>query len=152
MSALARSILVATDFSQASELAIEAAALLAKQNQASLTVVHVYVPLPSAPMVEDPKTGLLMADDFTRKELHGRLDELAKRKLADIPNVKLAVMASQSAADGICHYAEHEDCDMIVISTHGRTGLARMLIGSVAERVVRHAHCPVLTLRSKAPR
>ena len=75
--------------------------------------------------------------------------ELVEQRLGDLAKVKTALVVSESPAKGIVDYAEKEGVDLIVISTHGRTGLRRMMIGSVAERVVRHAHCPVLTLRSK---
>ena len=52
------------------------------------------------------------------------------------------------AADTICRVAEERNSDLIVIGTHGRTGLARLLVGSVAEKVVRQAPCPVLTVRN----
>ena len=78
------------------------------------------------------------------------LQELRRRgetAFGDI-ELKTAVVLNANAAVGICDYAAKEEVDLIVLSTHGRTGLSHMLIGSVAERVVRHAPCPVLTLRS----
>ena len=70
--------------------------------------------------------------------------------LAGVGEVELMIEQHASAAEGICEVAETSGADLVVLSTHGRTGLSHMLIGSVAERVVRHAPCPVLTLRSKA--
>ncbi|HJL33241.1 MAG TPA: universal stress protein, partial [Polyangiaceae bacterium LLY-WYZ-15_(1-7)] len=83
------------------------------------------------------------------EKIHGAMRELVEQRLGDLAKVKTALVVSESPAKGIVDYAEKEGVDLIVISTHGRTGLRRMMIGSVAERVVRHAHCPVLTLRSK---
>lgn len=151
MTRLAQTILVATDFSQASVLALEAAAILARQNEAQLVLVHVHVPKASEALVEDPGTGRLFPDDATRKRLHAQLEQVAAERLVGL-SPTIAVMASRSAPEGICHEAQHVNADLIVVATHGRTGRERMLIGSVAESVVRMAPCPVLTLRSKAKR
>jgi nucleotide-binding universal stress UspA family protein len=149
MKTLTQNILVATDFSKSAELALDAAALLARQNDAKVTLVHVFEATPFAPLVTDPETGHTVIEEETREELHAKLREIASTHLGDIDDVKSALVVSKNAADGICHYAEREGVDLIVLSTHGRSGLAHLLIGSVAEKVVRHASCPVLTLRSK---
>jgi len=146
---LTQNILVATDFSAASELAIEAAALLARQNSAKVTLVHVVEASPWAPVEEDSESGRLKVEEPTRQKIHTELNELAASKLEGVPKQKTALVVSKNAADGICHYAEKENVDLIVISTHGRAGLSHLLIGSVAEKVVRHAPCPVLTLRNR---
>lgn len=151
MTQLAQTVVVATDFSEASELAVRAAAILAAQNQASLYVVHVHVPADDAALVVDPATGLWTTDPETRAKLHAELDALVARTIPDA-KPKTAIATSRRPAEGICHYAEHVRADMIVVATHGRTGLGRLLIGSVAEEVVRKASCPVLTLRSKSKR
>ena len=151
MASLARRILVATDFSKTSELALDAAALLAHQNDAKLTLVHVLVPDGTLEMIEDPRSGLIMADDETRERFHVELHAVCDRWFAELPRrANIALVVSTSPSEGICHYAEHVQADLIVIATHGRTGLARMLNGSVAEHVVRHAPCPVLSLRAPA--
>lgn len=151
MSQLAQTIVVATDFSDASHLALRAAAELAKQNEATLYVMHVYVPPDTKALVLDPSTGFMMADDDTRSKLHDELNELIATVIPEAKaKAKTAITTSRRPADGICHYAEHVDADMIVVATHGRTGLGRFFIGSVAEEVVRRASCPVLTLRSKS--
>lgn len=151
MSQFAQTVVAATDFSEASELAVRAAALLAKQNDAALYVVHVHVPPDTTALLSDPKTGFLMADDDTRRDLHEQLDRLVKRLIPEARGVTTSVATSRRPADGLCHYAEHVSADLLVVATHGRTGLGRFLIGSVAEEVVRKASCPVLTLRSKLP-
>jgi len=144
-------ILVATDFSRASELALEAAAILARQFSASVTLVHCFDPTPFAPLATRNASGAdqLAVEQQVEKKIHDELERLRREKLADVADVKVALIVGASAADGICHYATKENTDLIVLSTHGRTGLSHLLIGSVAEKVVRHAPCPVLTLRSK---
>lgn len=148
---LTQNILVATDFSKASELALDAARVLALQNDAKVTLVHVFDARPpfSVPLSRD-----LSDEEEYEREMRARIHEELKRlredKLGDVPEAKVALVVSTNAAEGICHYARKENVDLIVVSTHGRTGLSHLLIGSVAEKVVRHAECPVLTLRSKA--
>lgn len=149
---LTQNILVATDFSNASELALDAARILALQNEAKVTLVHVFDARPPLGFPLGRETGEEEPDHDKelRDRIHAELRRLREDKLGDVPEAKVAVVMSRSAAEGICHYAQKENVDMIVLSTHGRTGLSHLLIGSVAERVVRHAPCPVLTLRSKA--
>lgn len=148
---IAKTILVSTDFSQASELGIEAAAVLGRQNDADVVLVHVHTPAPNEDLVTDPDTGLLFPGAEARARLHSQLQQIADTKLAGL-RVKIGIMASRAVAEGICAYASHVDADLVVLATHGRSGTLRLLIGSVAEAVVRQAPCPVLTLRSKAKR
>ena len=152
---LTQNILVATDFSKAADLAIDAARILALQNDAKVTVVHVFDPraatgLGPAAGLGAPPTDPADHEKDLLDRIHAELRRIVADKLPDVPSAKIAAVSSRSAADGICHYAQKEDVDMIVLGTHGRTGLSHLLIGSVAEKVVRHAPCPVLTLRSKA--
>ena len=149
---LTQNILVATDFSHASELAIEAARVLALQNDAKITLVHVFDARPpfSVPLSRELGEDEAEYERQMRERIHEELVKLREAKLGDVPEAKVAIVVSTNAAEGICDYAKKEDVDMIVVSTHGRTGLSHLLIGSVAEKVVRHAECPVLTLRSKA--
>ncbi len=147
-------ILAPTDFSPSSAIALDAAAILAKQFGASVVLLYVYNPTLLSPLYVIPGAGAMLeatprAPEFeenARRELARLRDE----RLAGVPSVELVVMQHASPAEGICEAAGTSGADLIVLSTHGRTGLAHMLIGSVAERVVRHAPCPVLTLRSKA--
>ena len=147
---LAAHILVPTDFSQASELAMDAAAILARQNGAAVTLVHVVENAPFAPVEEDPESGTIVVKKATRDELHVKLDAILRERFPDAVELRSAVVASRSSAEGIVHYAESRGIDIIVMATHGRTGIGHALMGSVAEKVVRMASCPVLTMRSKA--
>jgi universal stress protein A len=143
-------ILVPTDFSHASELAAQAAALLAKQFQAKVTLVHVHDPDALRPPVTIGWSGAQQSALVSQVEdaVEKSFAELVGKHFDGVEHVSRAILHDASAAHGICRYAEKVGADLIVISTHGRTGLAHLLIGSVAERVVRHASCPVLTLRS----
>ncbi len=146
---MTQSILVATDFSHAARAGLEKAAQLARDIDAKVTVCHVLDPSPLAPYATrgDSNAQLQMGQDV-EKAIHEALTEVLKTYFADVPKTKTALIVGSNAAESICHYAAKEDTDLIVLSTHGRTGLAHLLIGSVAERVVRHAPCPVLTVRA----
>jgi nucleotide-binding universal stress UspA family protein len=146
---IAQSILVATDFSPAAREGLKKAAELARDVGAKVTVCHVLDPSPLAPIATrgDSNTQLDMEQDV-EKAIHQALTDVVNEHFADVEQAKTALIISPNAADGICHYAKKEDTDLIVVSTHGRTGLAHLLIGSVAEKIVRHAPCPVLTVRS----
>lgn len=151
MSRFAQVIVVATDFSAASELAVSAAAVLAGQNQAALHLLHAHVPTSPATLREDPTTHRVVPDGATRAKLEGELRALAERLAPAVP-VTITVAAGEEAAPLIVEHARELDADLLVIATHGRTGVRHLVLGSVAEEVVRTAPCPVLTLRSKAPR
>lgn len=143
-------ILVPTDFSEASHLAIDAAAALAEQTGAKVTVVHVHDPealRPPATLGWSPSQQKDLDAEVEAAVAKG-LDELREGKLAKVKELETVVLHDHSAAHAIVKYAEKVGADLVVISTHGRTGLKHLLIGSVAERVVRHAPVPVLTLRS----
>jgi nucleotide-binding universal stress UspA family protein len=138
-------ILVTTDFSPGSDLAIEAASALAKRLQASLHVLHV---------IEDPyfTGGWSEAYAFDLPKLRDELVVGAEQQLKSIaafdPTVRLTTeVAFGRTAETIVRTAIARGTDLIVVGTHGRSGFKRMLMGSVAERVVRLAPCPVLVAR-----
>lgn len=145
--AITQSILVATDFSEGAHHGLVKAAELAREVGAKVTVCHVLDPAPFAPT---PAHGEGAPEDATEveKAIHEALRDVVSKYFSDVEVTKTALITSTNAAQGICHYASKEDTDLIVLSTHGRTGLAHLLIGSVAEKVVRHAPCPVLTVRT----
>ena len=150
----AQQILVPTDLSAASVLAVDAAAILAKQFGATLELFYVYDPALLSPFYAVPGAGVLADTTASIPEFERsvtvELERLRDAHLGGVTGVTLASAQHKAPAEAICERAKEIGADLVVISTHGRTGLAHMLIGSVAERVVRHAPCPVLTLRSKA--
>jgi nucleotide-binding universal stress UspA family protein len=125
-----RDVLFATDFSSASEPAGRVARELARQWDGTLHVAHV------VPPVTDP------ADASKRLERLGT-------SLGDGLSVKTALLSGRVARH-IIDYARETSVGLIVLGTHGRTGVSRALLGSVAEAVVRLAPCPVLTVPSSA--
>ena len=138
-------ILVPTDFSRSSLNAVDYAVDLAKQNHAELILVHVIEPMSYAVPRYLPEPTALLEEQ--RKEAQGALDRLVARVSERHPQCRSEVHLGV-VYQRIAELAHTLKADLIVIATHGRTGLAHLLIGSVAERVVRMAPCPVLTVRS----
>ncbi len=145
-----RHILVPVDFSEPSREALEYAAGLAKQFGATLDVLHVWEApsfvVPGSGMVSGTSSEISM-HELIRKDAEQALDafvrEAGKRRI----EVRSARAERGHPANAIVEAASDGSYDLIVIGTHGRTGLARALVGSVAERVVRLARCPVLSVR-----
>lgn len=144
-----RRILHATDFSPASRAAFARAVKLARVNRAELTIVHVFTP----PIMYAPD-GYALPRAY--QEMVAWVREVAQRQLD--PLVRRARAAGVRARDllleGIPHdrvvrAARSRHADLLVIGTHGRTGLARLFLGSVASRIIATAPCPVLTVRGK---
>ncbi|MEM1303349.1 MAG: universal stress protein [Planctomycetota bacterium] len=136
-------VLVPTDFSPHSEIAL-ARVLDAAEDPDNITALHVGAPR-SGYVAADPAVVWETVSEEHRREVL----EAEFRKRTDDPRrkgIKFEV-AFGTPGDEIAKYADKHNCDLIVMPSHGRTGLTRLLIGSVAEAVVRHAHCPVLILR-----
>ena len=145
---LAQHILVATDFSEPSNLAVDAAATLASLAGARATLFHSFDPDPLAPPVGINMQRIEAEIEREMTEaVRTRLGEIRREQFAAVADVAIAIKAEGNAAHAICDYATKHGVDLIVVGTQGRSGLAHLLIGSVAERVVRHAHCPVLAMR-----
>ena len=148
--AFATHILVPTDFSEASKLALEATAVLAKEIGAKVTVVHVHDPealRPPATLGWSPAQQHEVEHEV-EQAVATSLEAIREAELAEVRDLDTVVLRDSSPAHAIVKYAEKIGADLVVIATHGRTGLRHFLIGSVAERVVRHATMPVLTLRT----
>lgn len=147
-----KKILAPIDFSPPSELAIQAAADLAKRYDATLAIVHVY-----EPVVYSLPEGYMLLTEPQLEQLLGALREhleAAKQgaTATGAPRVETHLLQGFAAGE-ICAFAERGDFDLIVMGTHGRKGLSHVVLGSVAERVVRSAPCPVLTIRApRAPK
>ena len=142
-------ILYATDYSKASDRALEEAINLAKQNEAELLVVHVLEPIPYAAGEEFGGAELyLKLEDATKREAQTSMDKLIRRLQRSKVKAK-SLLLRGSAHDQIVKAAKSKRADMIVIGTHGRTGLSKLSMGSVAAKVVSAATCPVVTVRGK---
>ena len=146
-----RKIICPTDFSEPSYEAIKSAGELAFHFGSELCVLHVVSPVPSVPVGVEPS-------GFNVSLYERELEASSKRSLEEIihqmewKDLKLRLIVVRgNAADEIVRTAEEEHADLIVIATRGRTGLDRLIFGSVAEKVVRLARCPVLTVVSQPP-
>jgi universal stress protein A len=144
---LYRRILHPTDFSRASRPAFERAVKLARQEGAELLIVHVMVP--PAPFVGNGYVSPKTYEDLeaaARKSAETQLKAvLARAKKAGAR--ARAILTEGIPVEQIVRAAKGKRADLIVIGTHGRTGFSRFFLGSVAERVVQLAPCPVLTVR-----
>lgn len=148
--ALVHRILVPTDFSQHAERAFAYGAELAGLYRAALVIGHVYaVPLVYAagePIAAAPPPDV----DSMTAELDRGLEAFVRRaREAGVADVGVAVTGGDAAHE-IVRLADERGCDLIVMGTHGRTGLKHLVLGSIAEKVVRMASCPVLTISTKA--
>jgi universal stress protein A len=137
-----------TDFSEPSYKALQAANDLAVHFQAELILIHVLHPLliyPSAMVVpgimETATDEGLLREDMAKKSLAMTLNEKVAGSLKS-----RSILGKGNPADEIVRLASEEKADLIVIGTHGFTGWRHLILGSVAEKVVRYAHCPVLTI------
>ena len=144
-----RQILAPTDFSEFSKQAVESALALARRFKATLLLLHV-VELPAYPVegVWPSPMGTAFLEDLDRQ---ARLD--LAQVLPDTPHDMVEVIRQVVVGTPyrkIVDVAAAENVDLIVMATHGRTGLSHLVMGSVAERVVRTAPCPVLTIRPTA--
>jgi nucleotide-binding universal stress UspA family protein len=140
-----KTILVPSDFSECSDAALRYGLELARKFNASLHLLHV---------IQDPATQPWAADGFAIP----LLDAIDQWQEEAIDRLKAAVPADDrarvtvecrigSAYQEILRYAAERDIDLIVTGTHGRGGVTHMLLGSIAEKIVRRAPCPVLTVR-----
>lgn len=138
-----RTIVVATDFSGPSQLALEYARVFAKRFGANLRVLHVVqVPAVLSAEVPAPDVQATAAQSVVVAE---RALEHTLEKLSETTVIGQVLVGSP--AESIVGYAADHDADLIVMGTHGRGGLAHFFMGSVAERVLRSAPCPVFTVR-----
>ena len=144
-----RPIVHPTDFSPASRAAFAQATALARDEGAELLIVHVLASV--TPLVGDGYMSPKTYDDLLRSiraQAQKQLDKLlAKAKAARVR--ARGYLLEGMAADAITRAARAKHAKVIVMGTHGRTGLARLFMGSVAGRVVGTAPCPVLTVRGK---
>jgi nucleotide-binding universal stress UspA family protein len=143
-----RRILLPTDFSGCGNYALPYAAAIARA--ANATVICVNVVEPIVPAVG--YTG--MAEAMPIAEMNEQMEDSAERELPDVLNCEELhglkveeVIGHGDAAAEIVRIADERQVDLIVISSHGRTGLGRIIFGSTAEAVVRHAGCPVLVVK-----
>jgi len=140
-------ILCPTDFSEPSYEALKAADELALHFSAEMLLVHVVSPLPVLAAGETAPT-FDVASYQQEMEIDAKksLDRITRERISTKVRSQNKIILG-NAADEIVRVANDEDMDLIVIATHGLTGWRRLVFGSVAEKVVRFADCPVLTIQ-----
>lgn len=141
-----KSILVATDFSEPSRMALEHGKALARSQDATLHVLHV---IKQVPTYYGSEVGPAVA------RIEESMERSAQRELESAVGnegdllVRTSTLRSPNVAHAIHEYAKANDVDLIVVGTHGRGAVSRFLIGSVAERIIRSATRPVLTVHPR---
>jgi universal stress protein A len=146
-----RRILVTTDFSESGDHAIAHAFRMAADHGAEVLLLHV-LELVVAP---NPLYAHYYPTDFFTPEIRERAEQDARQGLLErvpkgdplgrVPH--RTILVHGIPADEIIRVAQEQQADLVVISTHGRTGLKHLFMGSTAERVIRHVQCPVLVVR-----
>ena len=146
---MSRRILHPSDFSRASGAAFKKAVEIAKSDRGELMLVHVVSPV--VPMAGDGYVSPKMYEEIAasnRAWAQKELDKLVAKAKTSGVRAKAAVLEG-AAYDQIVRFARSKRADLIVMGTHGRSGIAKLFLGSVAGRVVAAASCPVLTVRGK---
>jgi nucleotide-binding universal stress UspA family protein len=136
-----KKILFATDFSESSQAAFGYATSLARDADARLLIAHVEEP----PVSYASGEMIVIHSDHPNPELRRMLEKIAPGGLRYEHHLAIG-----NPADEIIRIAEENGVDLIVVGTHGRKGLTRLLAGSVAELVLRRARCPVLAVKAAA--
>ena len=135
--------LVPLDFSRGSEKALDYALALARERKAKLVALHV-VP---AELIYPPTGGRFDFYSLLERDARENFRKLAKRKKLKPEDCQFIVARGTNFAEVIARQAKKMRAAMIIMGSHGRTGLQRLLLGSVAERTLRYADCPVLIVK-----
>ena len=139
-------VLVPVDFSDYSKSALRYAVNFAKHFKAELCLVYVVEPMVYPPDFSMGQIAIPSVDIEMDKRATEELDNLAKREIPPEVKSKTVVKTGKPFVE-IIETANEENVDLIIIATHGHSGIEHVLFGSTAEKVVRKAPCPVLTLR-----
>jgi universal stress protein A len=140
-----KKIVCAVDFSEPSRLAMVEAVDLARRHEAELTLVHVF----DAAKVAAAELGMAPLDLFTKAtpELEGKLAAWRQDAETALGRPASAALLIGDPAAELLRFAAERFAELVVVGTSGRGGVSRLVLGSVADRVVRQAHCPVLVVR-----
>jgi nucleotide-binding universal stress UspA family protein len=144
-----KKILWPTDFSELSHEAGQYAREYQKVFGAELHVIHVCQPVdtPGLELEASPGIGLSISQENLVEASRRRMEQFVRSQFPTDARVTCESLVGQAWPE-ICDYAKRVEADLIIMATHGLTGLRHVVIGSTAERVVQHAHCPVLTVKS----
>jgi nucleotide-binding universal stress UspA family protein len=141
--AISKTYLVPVDFSKGAERALTYAAALARENSGKLLLVHVI------PMAVSDSDGGVFFDYYAllEKDAKERFKKLAARHKLKTAQYHTFIVSAVDIARAIVSQAKKAGAAMIIMGSHGRTGLQRLMLGSVAERTLRYAECPVLIVK-----
>lgn len=141
-------ILCPIDFSEHSMEALDNAIELAQQLSSKLILTHVISPIPVVPTPSHPSEfNITSYREMLKESSEKNMDSIIEDKVPrDLDFEK--IIRSGDPAQEIDGVAKEQDVDLMVISTHGRSGLQHLIFGSVAEKIIRHSSCPVLTIKS----
>ena len=141
-----KKVVCPTDFSDPSYEGLKAAKEFAEHFSAELILVHVIFPGPIVPGVAEPGFHIPAALKAMQETAEKTLADLKQRKMLSDISVRTKVISGKPAYE-IVNLADEEKADIIVITTHGESGWQKFLFGSVTEKVIRMATCPVLTIQ-----
>jgi nucleotide-binding universal stress UspA family protein len=137
-------VLCPVDFSETSQHAMDHAAALARWYEAKLTLLHVFATLPTMDLPP------VILDDASRERIKTAMRRMTARVPPDIP-LDLRVEQAEHVHDEILAHVAATQADLLVLGTHGRSGFQRLFLGSVTEKVIRRATCPMLVVPPRAP-
>ncbi|MFN0055892.1 MAG: universal stress protein [Planctomycetales bacterium] len=140
-------IIVATDFSQHSQVALKYAAAFTQAFQAEVVLCHVLEKPDFISQLPPVSEGYFPPNLGELQEQHARVQCEQVLAAAGLSQARVLMVHGNPAGE-IARVARDEDADLVIVGTHGRGALAHILLGSVAEKIVRTAPCPVLTVRS----
>ncbi|NBC87620.1 MAG: universal stress protein [Bacteroidetes bacterium] len=147
-----QTILVPTDFSSCAEHALTKAVDLAERFDATLHVLHVVDELdPEFYAVDDAQEKAVQIRTRIREEAQARLDDLVPDGQSIEINTAVSVHLSFDVAATIHDYIDEYGIDLVVMGTHGHRNIERLMLGNVADKLVRHARCPVITVNEEVP-
>lgn len=141
--AASKTYLVPVDFSKGSEIALKHAIKLARDNKARLVLAHV---LSTSALYPSEET-FFSYDEILRKSAQEQFKKLVRRTGLKPREYRCVILTGGDTALAIARLAKKLRASMIIMGSHGRTGFQRLLLGSVAERTLRYADCPVLIVK-----
>lgn len=143
-----RQVVVATDFTEPAAVALRYGRGFARAFAATLRVVHVVDDIAASASVPTPGLDYGRLQEELEAEARQTLEAWVTSAESDAGHAEAVLLTSHRPAQAILQYAAETACDLLVIGTHGRSGLSSMLVGSVAQEVVRRAPCPVLAVHT----
>jgi nucleotide-binding universal stress UspA family protein len=141
--AASKTYLVPIDFSKGSEVALRHAIRLAREKRSKLILVHVLSTIALYP----PEETFFPYQDMIRKDAEEQFKKLVRRAGLKPREFRSLILMAEDTARAIARQAKKARAAMIIMASHGRTGLQRLLLGSVAEKTLRYAECPVLIVK-----